>query len=98
MEEDWVEEGYSVEHTRDSILVFRRAIDPNEKIRLTTALDDICRLCHRKGEKDCKLLDPYDTAKYDNKVLDFYGLCKGLFCASTIHEFLRRKGKYEPSV
>ena len=89
-----VENGrFSKKHGYNIIDVIKKALQPENKVKLTDTLDDICQTCNDKNKKVCKEFIPYDVsaASEDRATLHYYGLKKTAYTSKTLVKKLLKK-------
>ena len=89
-----INHGHSKNHGLNIIRVLEDAMNPNEKIKMIDALDDICATCNSKKKISCKEFIPYDFSASceDRSCLHFYGLKRREYTAKFIKKRLDEKG------
>jgi hypothetical protein len=90
------EDGHSEEQALHIIKILEKAMKPDEKIRITETLDDICATCNSRNKRVCREFIPYDASATceDRNYLQFYGLQKKEYSAKFIRKRLFERGRF----
>lgn len=89
-----VRDGHSKKHGYNIIEVVKKALQPENKVKLTDTLDDICQTCNDKHKKVCKEFIPYDVsaASEDRATIHYYSLKKRMYTSKYLVEKILEKG------